>query len=178
MIDRPRQSFSQLPIILLLVSKNNPISSLTGITYQKLNYIHRASSRVCLLSSWGHALLWTPRVWEKKDFRPYLLCVSRLTLSITTAHVLTNEVIGYRCSYGLYHALAYQFPNCPTIGLRVLHRLSYPFLHVSHSVRFALLRIRPKRRTDRETQHVSCWSLVPLEMARILGMACLGYLGS
>ncbi|WWC70536.1 uncharacterized protein I206_104487 [Kwoniella pini CBS 10737] len=67
-------SFSQLPIILLLVSKNNPISSLTGITYQKLNYLHRASSRICLLSSWGHAILWTPRVWEARDFRQYLLC--------------------------------------------------------------------------------------------------------
>ncbi|WWC95890.1 hypothetical protein V866_002757 [Kwoniella sp. B9012] len=67
-------SFSQLPIILLLVSKNNPISSLTGITYQKLNYLHRASSRICLLTSWGHAILWTPRVWEARDFRQYLLC--------------------------------------------------------------------------------------------------------
>ncbi|WWC62309.1 uncharacterized protein I303_104905 [Kwoniella dejecticola CBS 10117] len=67
-------SFSQLPIILLLVSKNNPISSLTGITYQKLNYLHRASSRVCLLTSWGHAILWTPRVWAARDFRQYLLC--------------------------------------------------------------------------------------------------------
>ncbi|ODN81314.1 ferric reductase transmembrane component 4 [Cryptococcus wingfieldii CBS 7118] len=66
-------SFSQLPIILLLVSKNNPIASLTGITYQKLNYLHRASSRVCLLTSWGHALLWTPDVWEIGDTRPYLL---------------------------------------------------------------------------------------------------------
>ncbi|WVW84449.1 hypothetical protein I302_106483 [Kwoniella bestiolae CBS 10118] len=67
-------SFSQLPIILLLVSKNNPISSLTGITYQKLNYLHRASSRICLLTSWGHAILWTPRVWAARDFRQYLLC--------------------------------------------------------------------------------------------------------
>ncbi|WRT67595.1 uncharacterized protein IL334_004567 [Kwoniella shivajii] len=67
-------SFSQLPIILLLVSKNNPISSLTGITYQKLNYLHRASSRVCLMTSWVHAILWTPRVWAVKDFRQYLLC--------------------------------------------------------------------------------------------------------
>ncbi|ODN74378.1 hypothetical protein L202_06789 [Cryptococcus amylolentus CBS 6039] len=66
-------SFSQLPLILLLVSKNNPISSLTGITYQKLNYLHRASSRLCLLTSWVHALLWTPRVWAAGDTRPYLL---------------------------------------------------------------------------------------------------------
>ncbi|WWC88863.1 uncharacterized protein L201_003778 [Kwoniella dendrophila CBS 6074] len=76
-------SFSQLPIILLLVSKNNPISSLTGITYQKLNYLHRASSRVCLLTSWGHAILWTPRVWEARDFRPYLLCGIAALLGFT-----------------------------------------------------------------------------------------------
>ncbi|WVQ80616.1 hypothetical protein IAT38_002721 [Cryptococcus sp. DSM 104549] len=66
-------SFSQLPIILLLVSKNNPISSLTGITYQKLNYLHRASSRVSLFTSWLHVFLWTPRVWRARDTRPYLL---------------------------------------------------------------------------------------------------------
>ncbi|OWZ45379.1 ferric reductase transmembrane component 4 [Cryptococcus neoformans c8] len=93
-------SFSQLPIILLLVSKNNPISSLTGITYQKLNYIHRASSRVCLLSSWGHALLWTPRVWEKKDFRPYLLC---------GIAALTGFTMLWLTSFRIVRRLAYEF---------------------------------------------------------------------
>nr|KIR86161.1 ferric reductase transmembrane component 4 [Cryptococcus tetragattii IND107] len=93
-------SFSQLPIILLLVSKNNPISSLTGITYQKLNYIHRASSRVCLLSSWGHALLWTPRVWENKDFRPYLLCGIAALMGFTVLWLTSFRII---------RRLAYEF---------------------------------------------------------------------
>ena len=56
------QAFCQCPLIIVLIQKNNPISALTGITYQKLNYLHRASSRVALFFSWAHMLLWTPRV--------------------------------------------------------------------------------------------------------------------
>ncbi|WVQ72912.1 hypothetical protein IAR50_002474 [Cryptococcus sp. DSM 104548] len=93
-------SFSQLPIILLLVSKNNPISSLTGITYQKLNYLHRASSRLCLLTSWVHALLWTPRVWQARDFRPYLL------FGITA---LTGFTMLWITSFRIIRRVAYEF---------------------------------------------------------------------
>jgi hypothetical protein len=71
------QAFSQLPLIIILIMKNNPISLLTGITYQKLNYVHRAASRVCLMCSWIHALAWTPRVWEASHFsRAYIIWVS------------------------------------------------------------------------------------------------------
>ncbi|WWD18295.1 hypothetical protein CI109_102745 [Kwoniella shandongensis] len=93
-------SFSQLPIILLLVSKNNPISSLTGITYQKLNYLHRASSRACLLTSWVHALLWTPRVWEAGDTRPYLLW---------GIAALTGFTMLWLTSFRIIRRVAYEF---------------------------------------------------------------------
>ncbi|KAK8858407.1 hypothetical protein IAR55_002634 [Kwoniella newhampshirensis] len=93
-------SFSQLPIILLLVSKNNPISSLTGITYQKLNYLHRASSRACLLTSWIHALLWTPRVWEAGDTRPYLLW---------GIAALTGFTMLWLTSFRIVRRVAYEF---------------------------------------------------------------------
>ncbi|WVQ96762.1 hypothetical protein IAU59_003869 [Kwoniella sp. CBS 9459] len=93
-------SFSQLPIILLLVSKNNPISNLTGITYQKLNYLHRASSRVCLFTSWLHALLWTPRVWRAGDTRPYLL------FGIAA---LTGFTMLWATSFRIVRRVAYEF---------------------------------------------------------------------
>lgn len=71
------KAFSQLPLIILLVAKNNPVTLLTGITYQKLNFLHRAASRACLLCSWIHAIGWTPRVWEKGHFsRGYIISVS------------------------------------------------------------------------------------------------------
>ncbi|KAK1925280.1 FAD-binding domain-containing protein [Papiliotrema laurentii] len=62
------QAFCQCPLIIVLIQKNNIISFLTGITYQKLNYLHRASSRVALLFSWVHFLLWTPSVWNAGHF--------------------------------------------------------------------------------------------------------------
>ncbi|WVF69269.1 hypothetical protein IAT40_004045 [Kwoniella sp. CBS 6097] len=93
-------SFSQLPIILLLVSKNNPISNLTGITYQKLNYLHRASSRVCLFTSWLHALLWTPAVWRAGDTRPYLL------FGIAA---LTGFTMLWATSFRIVRRVAYEF---------------------------------------------------------------------
>ncbi|ORY27884.1 ferric reductase NAD binding domain-domain-containing protein [Naematelia encephala] len=64
-------AFSQLPLIIILIQKNNPISALTGITYQKLNYLHRASSRACLLLSWLHCILWFLRIGHL--FRAYIL---------------------------------------------------------------------------------------------------------
>lgn len=48
------QAFAQVPLIVGLASRNNTLSFLTGISYQKLNYLHRASARVCLLHAWVH----------------------------------------------------------------------------------------------------------------------------
>jgi hypothetical protein len=52
------KSFYQIPLIIGLAGKNNTISYLTGISYQRLNYLHRASGRVCLLTSWLHTIGW------------------------------------------------------------------------------------------------------------------------
>lgn len=49
-------AFAQLPLIVGLASKNNTLSFLTGISYEKLNYLHRAAGRVCVLTSWIHCL--------------------------------------------------------------------------------------------------------------------------
>ncbi|RSH89214.1 hypothetical protein EHS25_002326 [Saitozyma podzolica] len=66
-------AFAQTPLVFLLASKSNPISSLTGITYQKLNYLHRASGRACIFASWIHALLWTPEVWWAGHFKRWYI---------------------------------------------------------------------------------------------------------
>jgi DMSO/TMAO reductase YedYZ heme-binding membrane subunit len=55
------QSFSQVPLIIGLASRNNVISWLTGVSYEKLNYLHRASGRVCALMAWIHAMSWVQR---------------------------------------------------------------------------------------------------------------------
>ncbi|KAI0775988.1 hypothetical protein BD413DRAFT_257872 [Trametes elegans] len=46
----------QLPFIVALAGKNNIISLLTGIGHEKLNVLHRASARTCLILLWIHAL--------------------------------------------------------------------------------------------------------------------------
>ncbi|KAH7911651.1 ferric reductase NAD binding domain-containing protein [Hygrophoropsis aurantiaca] len=46
---------AQFPLITALGTKNNLVSLVTGIGYDKLNYIHRMMSRVVLILLWVHA---------------------------------------------------------------------------------------------------------------------------
>ncbi|KAI0832548.1 hypothetical protein BC628DRAFT_1309259 [Trametes gibbosa] len=46
----------QLPFIVALAGKNNLISLFIGIGHEKLNVLHRASARTCLILLWLHAL--------------------------------------------------------------------------------------------------------------------------
>lgn len=45
---------SQLPLITVLGTKNNVVSYVTGISYDKLNYVHRMSARVVFVLLWVH----------------------------------------------------------------------------------------------------------------------------
>ncbi|KIJ94087.1 hypothetical protein K443DRAFT_111033 [Laccaria amethystina LaAM-08-1] len=46
----------QLPLIVALAGKNNIISWMTGIGHEKLNVLHRASSRVNFIFIWIHTI--------------------------------------------------------------------------------------------------------------------------
>ncbi|KAI0693553.1 ferric reductase NAD binding domain-containing protein [Cytidiella melzeri] len=46
----------QLPLIVALAGKNNIISFFTGVSHEKLNILHRAAARTCLLFLWIHAI--------------------------------------------------------------------------------------------------------------------------
>ncbi|GJE84448.1 ferric reductase family protein [Phanerochaete sordida] len=46
----------QLPLIVALAGKNNIISWLTGVSHEKLNILHRAAARTCLMFLWLHAI--------------------------------------------------------------------------------------------------------------------------
>ncbi|KAH9899749.1 ferric reductase NAD binding domain-containing protein [Cubamyces lactineus] len=59
----------QLPFIVALAGKNNMISLLTGIGHEKLNILHRAAARTCLVLLWIHALCRAASgLTEKFDF--------------------------------------------------------------------------------------------------------------
>ncbi|KAK0451298.1 FAD-binding domain-containing protein [Desarmillaria tabescens] len=54
---------SQFPLVTALGTKNNIVSLITGVSYDKLNYIHRMTARVCFIMLWIHGgykyeLLW------------------------------------------------------------------------------------------------------------------------
>ncbi|KAL1408716.1 ferric-chelate reductase Frp1 [Vanrija albida] len=51
-------AFAQMPFIVGLASKNNVLSALTGISYEKFNYLHRAAGRVCVLTTALHTFAW------------------------------------------------------------------------------------------------------------------------
>ncbi|EKM59392.1 uncharacterized protein PHACADRAFT_169942 [Phanerochaete carnosa HHB-10118-sp] len=46
----------QLPLVVALAGKNNIISWLTGVSHEKLNILHRAAARTCLMLLWLHAI--------------------------------------------------------------------------------------------------------------------------
>ncbi|TFK47728.1 hypothetical protein OE88DRAFT_1705322 [Heliocybe sulcata] len=46
---------SQFPLITVLGTKNNVLTLLTGISYEKMNNLHRMSARVLLVLLWLHA---------------------------------------------------------------------------------------------------------------------------
>ncbi|KAF5389874.1 hypothetical protein D9757_003573 [Collybiopsis confluens] len=46
---------SQIPLITALGTKNNLISFITGVPYEKLNYLHRMAARVVFVLIWTHA---------------------------------------------------------------------------------------------------------------------------
>jgi predicted ferric reductase len=46
---------SQFPIVTALGTKNNLVSLVTGISYDRLNYVHRMMARTCFMLLWVHA---------------------------------------------------------------------------------------------------------------------------
>ncbi|KAG1731750.1 ferric reductase NAD binding domain-containing protein, partial [Suillus lakei] len=50
----PMLAASQLPLVTALGTKNNLVSLVTGISYDRLNYIHRMMARTCFMLLWIH----------------------------------------------------------------------------------------------------------------------------
>lgn len=90
------QSISQLPFIITLSGRNNLISLLTGLSYERLNWLHRASARTCVLTAWAHlgAMLGV-------GFAP-----SRT--STTGGLALAALSLLFLSSFGLFRRLAYE----------------------------------------------------------------------
>ncbi|KAJ4488390.1 ferric reductase NAD binding domain-containing protein [Lentinula aciculospora] len=70
---------SQIPLITALGTKNNIISFITGVPYEKLNYLHRMAARVVFVLVWVHAGAKVTEDLDKTWLRCGILAVSSLT---------------------------------------------------------------------------------------------------
>ena len=65
-------TISQIPIIVLLASKNNIVGCLSGISYERLNWIHRWCARCMLFTATMH-MGWFFSAWAPYDYIGYQL---------------------------------------------------------------------------------------------------------
>ncbi|EKM76674.1 hypothetical protein AGABI1DRAFT_78091 [Agaricus bisporus var. burnettii JB137-S8] len=70
----------QLPLIVGLGMKNNLISCLTGVSFEKLNYLHRMTSRVMMVLVWLHSGTRVHKVITLPGIRAGVLAAAALTL--------------------------------------------------------------------------------------------------
>lgn len=62
-------AIAQVPLIILLAGKNNLIGFITGVSYERLNVLHRWSARMLLLLATIH-LVCNHRAWNAYDLGP------------------------------------------------------------------------------------------------------------
>ncbi|TFY82597.1 hypothetical protein EWM64_g1407 [Hericium alpestre] len=107
---------SNLALVVALAGKNNVISFLTGVGHEKLNVLHRAAARTCLVLLWMHAL----------------------------AHILSGLPEAFDLSHtwmrmGAVGLVA--FTLATVLSLRPFRQLAFEFFLVSHIVLIAIFLI-------------------------------------
>ncbi|KZP33754.1 hypothetical protein FIBSPDRAFT_810265 [Athelia psychrophila] len=81
---------SQLPLVTALSSKNNVITFITGIGYDKLNYAHRMTSRVLFVLIWAHVGGELVRTIDAEDLASVWLRCGLMGAIALTALVLVS----------------------------------------------------------------------------------------
>ncbi len=71
-------SIAQLPLIVLLAGKDNIIGALTGVGYERLNWLHRWTARTLWLSATLHMGFWF-RNWARYDYIKVKLTTDPIT---------------------------------------------------------------------------------------------------
>lgn len=109
-------SIAQLPLIVLLASKDNIIGALTGVGYERLNWLHRWTARTLWLSVTLHMGFWF-RNWARYDYIKVKLTTDPLTQRGFAAWCILTFVVA-------------------TSGAP-MRKLSYEVFVISHLVTFA-----------------------------------------
>ncbi|OWT38774.1 hypothetical protein J008_03688 [Cryptococcus neoformans] len=98
-------AYAQTPLIFFFAMKNNPISWLTGIPYQNLNYLHRASSRAMLVWSWLHTGLAIAQVKQRKQWADAYIIWGWVAMGVFTIMWLASFAIIRRKLHQLFFAV-------------------------------------------------------------------------
>ncbi|KAF9653624.1 hypothetical protein BDM02DRAFT_3086890 [Thelephora ganbajun] len=74
----------QLPLVVTLGTKNNIVGLITGLSHEKINYMHRMTARVVSVLLWVHA---SSRVWSLhiKYIQAGVLAISALSFLLITS---------------------------------------------------------------------------------------------
>lgn len=125
-------SVTQLPFIYLLSCKFNPISILTGISYERLNWLHRWTARTVFLTLIVH---WTffYQEWVEADFvKLQLKMMPMVKYGFGAWGVITWMVLS---SFGFFRAASYEiFVAQHIVAAAVL--LWLVFIHVPQYARY------------------------------------------
>ena len=109
-------SVAQLPLIVLLAGRENIIGFLTGVGYERLNWLHRWTARTLWLSATIHMGFWF-RSWARYDYILIKLKTDPITQrGFASWCILTFIVL---------------------TSISPLRRLSYELFVISHLVTFA-----------------------------------------
>ncbi|KZT06684.1 iron reductase [Laetiporus sulphureus 93-53] len=77
---------AQMPLVTALGTKNNVIAYITGISYDKLNFVHRMTARVIFVMLWVHGANWVRyNPWAEYEDTPWfvplgLTCIVAFTI--------------------------------------------------------------------------------------------------
>ncbi|EXJ86405.1 hypothetical protein A1O3_03356 [Capronia epimyces CBS 606.96] len=98
---------AQLPLIFLLAGKQNIIGYLSGVSYERLNWLHRWVARVLWLTCTFHLMFWF-RSWARYDYIKVKLSTDQMTQTgfaawcILTALVATSFAPMRRVNYEIF----------------------------------------------------------------------------
>jgi predicted ferric reductase len=111
-------SIAQIPLLFLLAGKNNIIGFLTGLSYERLNWLHRWVARTLLLTSTIHFGYWLQDWWPYGSF---------VSTKIRTDPLTTRGMIAW--AFLLWICISSVAP---------IRRLNYEFFVIQHLISFAI----------------------------------------
>ncbi|KAF8961720.1 ferric reductase NAD binding domain-containing protein, partial [Flammula alnicola] len=103
---------SQMPILVALGMRNNPISWLTGVSYDRINFLHRLLARVICILSWIHG---GGRVRNDSVTKTWMQAGILASTSISLMLILTIRPVRER-SYELFLLAHFTFAFIFVLG--------------------------------------------------------------